>query len=173
MIIRATNKALKMSKMIPVKMDSVFSDNLPGEWYVDLISLGRPGKFGFHFIHHPTLISILVPGRTLSTIFHSFTAHVIDLLSRHNYSSLIPYFNLESVPDIYATNSRSMLGYMRDVKFNTEHLYKEAPSLEMIDFCRIEDICMKHSYGISGMSYKFTNAKVILDSFLDSLNMKK
>jgi hypothetical protein len=169
MIIRATNKALKMSKMIPVKMDSVLSDNLPGEWYVDLISLGRPGKFGFHFIHHPTLISILVPGRTLSTIFQSFTLHVTDLLTRHNYSSLIPLFNLDSLPHIYATNSRSMLAYLRDIKYNTEPHYLETRTVEEINFCWIEDICMKHSFGISGMPYKFTSSKVILDRYIQTL----
>ena len=173
MIIRATNKALKMSKMIPVKMDSVLSDKLPGEWYVDLISLGKPGKFGFHFIHHPTLISILVPGRTLSTIFQSFTANVSDLLTRHNYSSLIPLFNLDSVPEVYATNSRSMLAYLRDIKYNTELHCKEKQTTEEVDFYWIEDICLEHSFGISGKPYKYSSSKEILDSFINSLNMKK
>jgi hypothetical protein len=166
MIIRATNKALKMSKMIPIKRESVLNDNLPGEWYVDLISLGKPGKFGLHFIHHPTLISVVVPGRSLSTIFQSFTVRTIDLLSRHKYDKLIPFFHLDSVPDIYATNSRSMLAYLRQVKWDSEYHCHNAKSIDEIDFNWIEDVLLDCLFGTTENPHKYKSPKLMLDRFM-------
>ena len=165
MIIRATKKVLNMSKMVPDKVNTILTDNLPGEWYVDLISLGRPGKFGFHFIHHPTLISVVLPGRSLSTIFQNFTKSTRSLLTRHGYGKLIPLFNLESVPHIYSTNSRSMLAYLNQVKWDSEYHCHNAPSVDEIDFAWIEDICLDCLFGTTEHPRKYKNPRQLLNTF--------
>ena len=64
MIIRATTKLLSIARIKPVKMEASINGPLPGEWYASLLSTGRKGGSVIHFLHHPTLISILVLGRS-------------------------------------------------------------------------------------------------------------
>jgi len=65
-IIRATTNLLSIARIKPVKMEASINGPLPGEWYASLLSTGRRGGSVIHFWHHPTLISILVMGRSLN-----------------------------------------------------------------------------------------------------------
>ena len=66
MIIRATTNLLSIARIKPVKMEASIAGPLPGEWYASLLSTGRKGGSVIHFLHHPTLITILVMGRSLN-----------------------------------------------------------------------------------------------------------
>ena len=65
MIIRATSKLLSVSRISPVKNDSLIADSFPGEWYANLLSTGRVGKPAIHFLHYPTMITIIYIGKSL------------------------------------------------------------------------------------------------------------
>ncbi|HNV96652.1 MAG TPA: hypothetical protein PKG63_09275, partial [Bacteroidales bacterium] len=65
MILRATTKVLNLSKIKPVVNTNDKSDKLPGEWYANVYSLGKPGKLGIYFVHQPTKITIIVPERSI------------------------------------------------------------------------------------------------------------
>ena len=66
MIIRATTKLLTIARIKPVKLEASINGPLPGEWYASLLSTGRKGGSVIHFLHNPTMISILVMGRSLN-----------------------------------------------------------------------------------------------------------
>jgi len=140
MIIRATKKLLNTSGITPIKDPSDPNKNMPGEWYASTISLQQPGKLAVHFLHYPTFISILIPGKSLNKVILLLRLRTTALLKRLGYSDLIPQFQLDSKPEIFATNSRSILGHINQVKFNIEYHIALAETIDSIDYDRIEDI---------------------------------
>jgi len=142
MKIRVTKKLINISRITEVKDYSPLSNTLPGEWYASLVSLNSPGKHAIHFLHYPTLISIIILGKSINTVLPSLPGRISSLLERHGYSDLIPSFQIHSKFEILTTNSKSILAYMNDMKHNIEyHLSKFTP-LE-----KIEDIEYKNLFG--------------------------
>jgi len=139
MIIRATAKLLKTSRISPVKNSNDPRAELPGEWYSGLVSMGRPGKLAIHFLHYPTMISIIVPGRSLNKALKILPQRCESLLKRLDFSSLSPQFKLNSETQVFTTNSRSMLSHMTQMKFNLEAHLSEAKFDEEIDWEILED----------------------------------
>jgi hypothetical protein len=140
MIIRATKKLLNTSGITPIKNLTDPNKNMPGEWYASTISLQQPGKLAVHFLHYPTFISILIPGKSLNKVILLLRLRTTALLKRLGYSDLIPRFQLDTKPEIFATNSRSILGHINQVKFNIEYHIALAETIDSIDYDRIEDI---------------------------------
>ena len=79
---------------------------------MDLISLGKPGKFVQHFLHNGTMISIIAPGKSLNKTIPIFKQRLIGFLNRHGYSALIDKFVIDNNIVIYTIKSRSMLGLL-------------------------------------------------------------
>jgi len=140
MIIRATKKLLNTSGITPIKNLPDPIKNMPGEWYASTISLQQPGKLAIHFLHYPTFISILIPGKSINKVILLLRQRTTALLNRLGYADLIPRFQLDTKPEIFATNSRSILGHINQVKFNIEYHIALAETIDSIDYDRIEDI---------------------------------
>lgn len=160
MKIRATSKLLKLSGIEPVKDASVLTEKLPGEWYASTVSMNRPGKIAIHFLHYPTLITILIPGKSLNKVIPFLPGRISSLLDRHGYSKLKYQFQLETKPEIYATKSRSILAHMNQMKYNIEFHLALAETIETIDFDQIEDIHFDYIFGISS---KLKKLEFLLD----------
>ena len=95
MIIKATAKLLNISRIKPEKCPIELNEKFPGEWYANLISLLLPGKFLIHFLHNPTFISILVPGKSVQIASKNIPDRSRDLLIRHNFKDIVnKYDNL-------------------------------------------------------------------------------
>lgn len=140
MIIRATNKLLNTSGIKPVKNLDEIQSALPGEWYAGLVSLNRPGKLAIHFLHNPTKITVICPGKSLNKALPDFPARVEQLLKRLGFSKLVFQFQLRTEPEIYATDSRSMLSYMNQLRYNLEYNLAMPETIEDINYEKIEDI---------------------------------
>ena len=165
MIIRPTRKVLNINRLKPERNDLPLIDTLPGEWYVDLISLGKPGKVALHYLHHPTKIVIIVKGRSLKKSNEEFTARVKQFLERHNYEHLVDRFELKGKANIFPTNDRGMLAVMNQIKWNSEYHCINSESPELIDFNWIEDISIDNLFTIKKTGQKYWHTKTILDSF--------
>jgi hypothetical protein len=166
MIIRATNKLLNNSGIKPIKNLSDPIDNLPGEWYAATISMLRPGKIVVHFLHYPTFITILIPGKSLNKVIPLLPDRTSSLLKRNGYSKLEFLFQLHLKPEIFATNSRSMLAHMNQIRYNIEYHFAEAESIESIDYDKIEDIFLDYLFGNVSMPSKFVTSLNLLDDLL-------
>lgn len=160
MIIRATNKLLKTSGIKPIKNSDELLPDLPGEWYAGLISMGRPGKLTIHFLHHPTMISVLIPGKSLKKALKLFPDRVKNLLKRNGYSKLLFQFQLRTGFEVYSTNSRSMLSHMTQLSYNIEYHFALAETTEDIDWDYIEDVHFDH---LHSKNKKHFRSKDILD----------
>jgi hypothetical protein len=148
MIIRATTKLLNISRIKPVKNQNDLSNIMPGEWYASIISLTYPGKFAVHFLHSPTLINIIIPGKSLNKTIPLLPDKIKSYLKRNGFSYLEAQFNLDSQTEMFTTNSRSMLGHMNQIKYNLEYLFAMAESTESINYEKIEDIYLDYLFGM-------------------------
>ena len=167
MIIRATKKLLNTTRIDPRKNLDNPKIEMPGEWYASTISLQQPGKLAIHFLHYPTFISILIPGKSLNKAIPFLKPRTSALLSRLGYSKLEPKFQLDSQAEIFATNSRSILAHITQLKFNIEYHIALAESIESIDFDRIEDIHFDWLFTDKTRSKGYMTPKEILDNLLN------
>jgi hypothetical protein len=140
MIIRATKKLLNTSGINPIRNLNEPEKNMPGEWYASTISLQQPRKFAVHFLHYPTYISILIPGKSLNKVIPQLKPRTINLLSRLGYPGLVTDFHLDSAIEIFQTNSPSILAHINQLQYNMEYHLAEAISIDSIDYDRLEDI---------------------------------
>ena len=147
MIIRATSKLLTIARIKPVKMEASINGPLPGEWYASLLSTGRKGGSVIHFLHHPTMISILVMGRSLNKALDVLPVRVHALLARNGFSDLAKGFELFTVPEVVTTNSRSLLASMTQIKFDLEYNLALLEEVEPSELNRLEDSYMKYLFG--------------------------
>jgi len=140
MIIRATKKLLNISGIKPLKNPNESEGPLPGEWYAGLVSTGRQWNMLIHFLHSSTQLSILCPGKSLNKALLVFPERLEQLLRRLGYSRLIFQFQVHTKPEILATNSRSMLAFMNQMKYAIEYRGALTEKLEDINYCEIEDL---------------------------------
>jgi len=80
MIIRATAKLHNIARIKPVKNESLITESLQGEWYASLLSTGRKGGAAIHFLHNPTMISIVVLVRSLTKSLNILPVRVVSFL---------------------------------------------------------------------------------------------
>lgn len=163
MIIRATSKLLSVSRISPVKNDSLIADSFPGEWYANLLSTGRVGKPAIHFLHYPTMITIIYIGKSLKQGVAGLPERASALLKRNGFSSLTERYQLYSLPEIYTTNNRFVLGNMNQMKFLVEDLLAESYELSENNVARIEDFMLEYLVGgkIAGRSNYVSPLKIL------------
>jgi hypothetical protein len=166
MKIRATNKLLHISGIVSTKDEREPLETLPGEWYAGIVSLLRPGKLAVHFLHYPTYISILIPGKSLNKLIPLFPEKVSSYLKRHGYTKLESSFQLNTNPEVFATNSRSMLAHMNQIKYELEYHFASTYSIEEINFEHIEDQCLNYLFGGKYKGRRFIRPKDQLDKLL-------
>ena len=147
MIIRATSKLLNIARITPVKNLSEIEANLPGEWYVSLVSTGRKGSSAIHFVHNPTMLSVVVLGRSLKMALELFLSRASALLRRYDFANLIDGFEFDSAIEVYTTNSRSILANLNQMKYYIEWEFAMAEELEPEVLDRIEDKMIKDLIG--------------------------
>ena len=147
MIIRATKKLLNISGINSVKNESIILCSLPGEWYASLLSTGSEVGLAIHFLHNPSMITVVTMGKSLYRAVKELPARATSLLTRNGYVELVPNFQLGTMPEIYSTNSRSILADMNQIKLSLEYSFALSEGLEEVDLVRIEDTYLTYLVG--------------------------
>ncbi len=147
MIIRATSKLLNIARIVPVKNLSSFDAPLPGEWYASLVTTGRKGGSAIHFVHNPTMISVVMLGRSLNRALEVFPSRAAALLRRYGFEELVAKFEFSSPIEIYTTNNRNILANMNQMKFSIEWEFAMAEEVEPAVLNRIENHMIKDLIG--------------------------
>jgi hypothetical protein len=168
MIIRATKKLLNTSGIKPVKNLNESDASFPGEWYAGLVSTGRQGKMLIHFLHSSTKLSILCPGKSLNKALPIIPERLEQLLRRLGYSRFVFQFQMQTKPEIFATNSRSMLAHTNQMEYNIGYHVALAEKLEDINYSEIEDI-QNDALLSSGGSGKYEKPTDILEQIVNGL----
>lgn len=163
MKIRATTKLLRLSGIKPIKDEAPLDEKLPGEWYASIVSMSKPGKLAIHFLHYPTLFSIIIPGKSLKKVIPILLIRTASLLDRHGYSILKSKIVLTNKTEVYQANNRSMLAHLTQLKHNIEYHLALQPNIENIDFDYIEDIQFDYLFGFKTLKGKYIQPKDTLD----------
>jgi hypothetical protein len=172
MIIRATKKLLNISRINSVKNESIILCSLAGEWYASLLSTGRHGFYAIHFLHNPTMISIIIPGKSLTKALQILPSRVTSLLGRNGFQELESGFQLDTKIEVYTTNSRNILANMNQMKFDLEYRLAMAESLELNGIENIEDMQLSFIIGGKIADGKYIMPKEKLKQLLDNLGSR-
>ncbi|MBP1631474.1 MAG: hypothetical protein H6Q15_2367 [Bacteroidetes bacterium] len=167
MIIRATNKILNIARIEPVKNESIILSSLPGEWYASLLSTGREVGLAIHFLHNPTMMTVVTMGKSLNRAIKELPTRATSLLMRNGYTELVPHFKLGTMPEIYSTNSRSILANMNQIKFSLEYSFALSDGFEEVDIARIEDTYLTYLVGGKIAKGKYISPVEILKELLE------
>jgi len=171
MIIKATKKLLNISGIKAGKDTSATLETLPGEWYAAPISLLRPGKLAVQFLHYPTYILIVIPGKSLKKLVPLLAKKISDFLNRHGFAELESDFQLNSPTEIFSTNSRSMLAHMNQIKFDLEYHIAMSESIEEIDYNRLEDLNTDYMFGGKNKDSKYIRSIDVLKRLMEVKKM--
>lgn len=147
MIIRATSKTLNIAKIASVKNLAEIEGPLPGEWYVSLVPTGRKGVSAIHFVHNPTMLSVVVMGRSLNKALAEFPLRAAALLRRFGCVELMERFEFDSAREIYTTNNRGILANMNQMKYFIEWEFAMAEELDSAVLGHIENHLIKDIIG--------------------------
>ena len=165
MIIRATNKILKISGIKPVIFEDSSTDIFPGDWYANNVKTGRSGKLVTLFFHNHTKLSIICPTKSLNIAIRQLPDRAKSFLTRHGFDSIIENFDLDSKPVIFKTSSRSTLAFMNQISANIGWHLSKADALINFDFDNLEDIHADFLFSIPGKAGKYETPIEILKRY--------
>lgn len=146
--IRATKKILLKAKTVDVESIESNSELLFSEWYADLASTSFRGKSFILFLHKPSLMSILVQGKSIEKAYKTFVERLENLLLRFGFPKDLIAAEINGAKEhvITKTVERRYTGFMNGIK---DHLLARGynfSSFEDFDLEREEDILMEHPY---------------------------
>jgi len=154
MIIRATQYLYRLSGVTSVKNTDEPASPFPGEWYANFVERFDGRYIAIHFLHNPTRVSVLVPGPFLDQSIAGLRERAAALLMRNGFGRLLFQYGLLSPLEFYATNSRSILASMNQMRHEIEYHLSMPETIKGINLDRIEDI---------EFEYIFTTGKKLMD----------
>lgn len=111
-------------------------------WYAKLLSTGFAGKQLVMYVHEPSLLLVLAPGKSINTTLPSFHKRLPLLLERNHFKQEFIEHEMPLVQEGYViskTNSRSMLARMNSITYNIELRCRMLPSYKAIELDELED----------------------------------
>ena len=151
--VHCTKKLLNTSRLEgPLLITSKAETQLMHDWYLTLSGSGFAGKFFVVYCHQLSLLTIIVPGKTIKKTFDEFKIRLLNLLTRFEFPKY--FIDLEKkLTEEYVvgkTNSRSMLAHLNEINYHNEWRFKKFVSYDTIDLVAIENMIMDMLYSIKG-----------------------
>ena len=131
---------MRLSGILPIKNTEEPATPFPGDWYANQVTRFDGSFTAIHFLHNPTRISVLVPGTSLDSAIPIMRDRTTVLLMRKGYGRLLFQFGLLSPTEFYATNSRSFLASMNQMRYEIDHHLSMPETIKEINLSRIEDL---------------------------------
>jgi hypothetical protein len=155
-IVRATQKLINTQRIKPEIID-LKSENISvlSEWYANTITSSFKGKSFVIYVHYPSLITVIVMGKTINKTFSEFKERLNNLLARFSFpqsflnEELLHFNNCK----ITKTNSRKMLGFMNSITDQIISRMYTYESISEIDFDEEENILMNYIHGNKPANY--------------------
>jgi len=149
-IVRATQKLINNQRLKPEMIDQSFENKIVlGEWYANTITSSFKGKSLVIYVHQPSLITVVIVGKTIKKTFPEFTKRLLNLLTRFSFPASFITEQMIAFENsiITKTDSRKMLGFMNSI---TDHLISRMytyENFEDIDLEEEENILMNFVHG--------------------------
>ncbi len=142
-IIHAVQKLLNTSGLKPQLYLSQPSENQElHSWDARLVATGYAGKSLAMYVHEPSLLMVIVAGRSVKTTLPVFISRLEYLLKRQHFKSGFIDWEMPMVKEgfvVSKTNSRSLLGHMNEMSLNIELYCKSQGRYDLINLDEIED----------------------------------
>jgi Domain of unknown function (DUF6933) len=142
-IVYAAQKLLNTSGLkLPMYVSEPSEGQQLHAWYSKLLPTGFAGRMLVMYVHQPSLLLVLVPGKSVNTTLPSFFSRLSRLLHRNNFNREFIDREMQLVLQGYVisrTNSRSMLANMNAITVNIETTGIASPSHLQVNLDTIED----------------------------------
>jgi hypothetical protein len=127
---RCTRKVLKALQVQPADGHQMPTTAL-GDWYVNFIHMRRHRLV--HFLSDRSLLSVLVPVKTLKTVLDRHVVELGELLYSMGLDASVVRAELAAMNNrsVAKTNSSSILGSMRDLSLNARWILEHTPTLSL------------------------------------------
>jgi len=132
---RCTGEVLQALHLPAAEQDQPPSTAL-GDWYVDFINM-RDHRL-VHFVSDRSLLSAVIPVKTLKTALDRHIASLGDLLGHLSVPPAIIQAELDEMREraVGKTQSSSVLASMRDLAANVRRILTEAPRASPLEVSR-------------------------------------
>lgn len=150
---QATQKLLNTCQIDPVLYQS---EPAPGQqlhhWYVVLCGSGFPGKMLMMYIHEPSLLTVMVKGKTIASTVDSFRQQLKQLLIRQEFPPAFIEKEMSFTGDyiIGKTSNRSMLAHINQMILQVTTFNLRYERYQDIDTNVHEDLFMDWMYRSKG-----------------------
>jgi len=150
---QATKKLLNTSRI-----ESVLYQSEPAagqqlhNWYVVLCGSGFPGKLLLLYVHEPSLLTVLVKGKTIASTIDNFRNQLKQLLLRHEFPQAFIEKEMSYTNDyvIGKTSNKSMLAHINQMILQVTTFNMRYASYHEIDTAVHEDLFMDWFYKSKG-----------------------
>ena len=149
----ATQKLLNTSRIKPVLYLSEASpDQHLYNWYVTIFASGFRGKMLLLYIHEPSLITVVVKGKTIASTIDTFRIQLKQLLHRQQFPKGFIEKEMQSAGNyiVGKTSNKSMLAHINQMVFHVTTYNLRYGSYDEIDVTVHEDIFMDWLYKSKG-----------------------
>jgi hypothetical protein len=125
---RCTRKVLEALHLPAVDNDQIPSTAL-GDWYVNFIHTRKHRLV--HFVSDRSLLSVIVPVKTLKTALDRHVTSLNDLLATLGVNTTLIRRELSEMAEreVAKTRSRSVLASMRDLSLNARWILEQTPDI--------------------------------------------
>jgi len=132
---RCTHKVLQALNLPPAARDQPPSTAL-GDWYVNFIHT-RNHRI-VHFVSDRSLLSIVVPVKTLKTALDRHIALLHDLLENLGVNPAVVQAEIDEMSEraIAKARSRSVLASMRDLALTARSILEQTPRISSLELSR-------------------------------------
>ena len=135
MLIRATKRALNLSHTITSQ--SPIEANDLNEWYVTTARTAFKGKGLLLFVHHASLLTVIVEGKSIKRAFPRFKTRLTSLLKRSMFPSVLITKLLAETQTIEAitnTKNKSTVAYLNSIVSQVENRCLMFEHYDELDF---------------------------------------
>jgi hypothetical protein len=132
---RCTRKVLQALHLPAAAQDRPPSTAL-GDWYVNFIQTRHHRLV--HFVSDRSLLSVVVPVKTLKTALDRHVASLHDLLEDLGVNPAMIRAEMDQMMEreIAKTRSRSVLASMRDLALNARWILEQTPRISSLELSR-------------------------------------
>jgi hypothetical protein len=149
----ATQKLLNTCRIKPVlHISQAAPDQRMHNWYVVMCGSGFTGKMLLLYVHEPSLLTVVVKGKTIATTIAAFRQQLEQLLYRYNFPPNFIETEMSLGTDyvVSKTSNKSMLAHINQMVLQVTHYNYRYPSYDDIETTVHEDIFMDWLYKSKG-----------------------
>jgi hypothetical protein len=120
----ASQKLLNTSRIKPLlHISQPCPDQRMHNWYVVMCGSGFSGKMLLLYVHEPSLLTVVVKGKTIASTIDAFHKQLEQLLNRHNFPTTFieAEMNLGSDYVVSKTSNKSMLAHINQMVLQVTH----------------------------------------------------